>query len=1485
MNNRSNLLLTGLKISAVAAAMSSVSVYAYEQGKGATAVINAEEKIEKIDSITSDSTEERIQGRFNRSGNPVRIIWYGNPQDGDGRVAQTGAHNQGHIVGKVIAKGKDTTESADRRSAISIDGVANGIDALGWSAPSNANDVVFVLQKVENNGAISAEANLKGGAAETNGDVQSYGSGNGISVVGLADFGKHNVEVGADGFVDGYSGATGVSRRNSVSRTSTRSVSSTTQSSPLLDKVDFEGKTVNVSLQNILNSGQITGKIHAEGASVPPHTANYKPQFYSVTGSSSGNAVSISSYVNTIDRYTYSENKQNFAKLGDITNSGSLVGEAKLLGGQNTTHTRTTSSNSGNGISALAKTGRFAKNRTESAIGNIQNSGQIKGQLTQISGHNSHYPGVHLYSNADALGSGNALSITSEAINAQTRYPANSTIGNITNSGSMRGNALVKAGNGTGEIMANAIATGNGISVFARGNSGEFATIGRVDNRGIISGQIEVSGGKSNANKEDKAFIPDIVLQTSSNKPSTPRLSEDLCRWLAKNTPGCEPETNTSNTSTEVTRSDLSSNSIQSVATAHSSGNGITAWTYNESSEYSPQKAQLGGLINAGSISGYAKVWHGFSQDGYTRVDYRNNGAGVALNASSNANITNAGVISGNHSALLVRGKANRAYSSSNPTYETGFKGKVENYGILAGRLIAGGYELAPTSNQYYRYFETLNANNVKNAGLYITLDKNEQVEEITVGNHTLSPFSYNGKTYQIENAPLSSNKKDSEKLTTAESTINNKIINGVGMENGALFAKHTTHLTDSIINGYKTALKLGENAQVHLNNTILNTNGFKVNQSEKPLAILGDAGSNQVVLTNQTLINGDIDLTAGNDELTIADNQVKFNGQTIDLGNGLDKLHFGQSNRKNSQPIKVDYTIYNAEDIIVNQDTNLLANAKIRGTNTITLNNDLHYQVLDAETHALFDPERSEKITLSGLGKFIVDTTKVASEYEIKFGGFQLEPQNIQFDTNNVLQSAVVKNGKLLIQPKVVMTAEEAEKQAQQQAQLQAQLQEAEKQKDELKKSLENAQAQQDKTKQELSTATAKINEVETSKAALEKELKNNLAKLEKADTTLNTQTEQLGKQLSELQQKITQLNHKITESKQENTPFSTPFVEAYQSYLMNWKNAGVNALEASSLTTDKTPQEAAKAVNLYLENTVKHNIYGAMAYQLAQINQDERNALLSMMKPLKAQQWYVAAQGLYSRHHYRDTADDATTKGTMLSIHYGMNDTLTSGIYLSTHKQKIIGGQSLLNGKGLSFGAYLTQAMGNLRLTAGINQISTNIKGTRHISNGYSHHQFDVNTDLKATSLYTQAKYIFPLSENWQFVPRLDVAYLRLTQDVINERGTAGLYIDKYQTSRIESRIGQDMIAILPMASGKASLKASADYTLITGGKDLQGGFQNGGKFTIRSEPNSHITSVGGGIGYEWNNGFAIDTNARKTFSRSGNGTIAELKLGYTF
>ncbi|KMK51224.1 hypothetical protein RO21_07345 [[Actinobacillus] muris] len=1535
MNHKSDLWLKGLKISAIATAVASASVYAYEQGKGATALIHSDDKVEKIDTLSAGSNlDERIKGDFNRSGNPVRVIWYGNPSDQDGKVPQTGANNQGQIIGKVIAKGLNTTDSEDRRGAISIDGVANGIDALGWSAPSNPNDVIFNLNSVENSGSISASTDLQGCEAETHGDIQSYGSGNGISVIGLADFGKHNAQVGSDGIADGYSGATGVSRRTGAIRISrTRAAEpAPAPSSPALEKADFEGKTVEVGLQNVNNSGQISGKIYAQAhQKAVAHTSDYKPQFYSVTGSASGNALSISSYVNTIDRYTYSENKHNFAKLGSITNSGHLRGEARLLGGKNTTHTGTASNNSGNGISAIAVTGRFAKNSTEAAVGNLQNSGEIAGRLEQISGDNSGYRGFHLYSTANAHGSGNAVSVTASSANAQTRVPASATLGDIQNSGKMTGSALVKAGGGLGDITANVRASGNGVAVDEQGNSGELAKIGIVDNTGVISGQIEVYGGKSDSTATDKRFIPEIkgvkTAAGNSSATDTPRLSAETCRWLPANTPGCE----TAATPTTSSTPDHVNATVQSATGVHSSGNGITAWTFGESSEYGQQKAQLGNVLNTGTVSGYAKVWQGFSQGEHTRVDYRNNGAGIAIKARMEGNITNAGVISGNHSALLARGKIDTAWSTTNPTYTSGFKGQVNNYGILAGRLIVGGYQLDHSADQYYNYFETRHANNVKNAGLYIQLDKDENIEQVTVGTDSLTAFSKNGKNYTVINAPLTSSNKDSEKLTTAEETFTNKIINGVGMANGALFAKHNTTLEDSIVNGYKTALKVGENVEVTVNNTTLNANGFKVNQSEKPLAILGDSGANKVLLSNSTLINGDIDLKAGNDELTIADGRVKFNGRLIDLGEGLDTLQLGKADLPNAQPIKVDYEVHNAEQITVNQPTTFWASAKVRGTNTLTLNSDLHYQVLSPEMHALFDANRSEKIALNGVGKFIVDTTKAASEYEVKFGGFQLEPTNITFETNSVLQNATFKDGKLLIQPKVVMTAEEAAKQAEQQAQLAAQLSEAQKQKAELEKAQQDAAAQREQEQAALTAQSQQLEDAEKQKAELEKRLQDTLAQRDQlaADLAANsvqadevkqqkaalekalqqaiaerdqlqanavpakpssavdeTKTALINQQLADLQQKIDQLNQQIADQNlQAGKTFSTPFTDAYQSYLTHWQLSGVNALEASALTTDKSEQAATEAINRYLSDTVEHNIYGAVAHQLAQFTRDERNALLSLTKRLSDQQWYVAAKGLNATHNYRQTAEKATTNGAMVSVQYGVNDDLTAGAYIATHQQKTTGGASYLKGKGVSFGAYVSKHFNNLSLTAGVMHARTDLEGKRYISNGYDSHQFDANGKANATGAYLQAKYAVALNDHWQFVPRADVAYTRLAQGAINETGDAGLAIDAYRTQRIESRIGQDMIAKLPMSNGNLSFKISTDYTVVAGEKDLQGRFNRGQTFAIRTEPNRNIVGIGAGIGYEWRNGLEVDLNASKALSKAGNETIATFKLGYTF
>src|SRR3712207_9569810 len=71
---------------------------------------------------------------------------------------------------------------------------------------------------------------------------------------------------------------------------------------------------------------------------------------------------------------------------------------------------------------------------------------------------------------------------------------------------------------------------------------------------------------------------------------------------------------------------------------------------------------------------------------------------------------------------------------SLNANYKSGFD-KVSNYGILAGRVIIGGYTSKSGSDQEYEYFETKDSDKSKNKnyGLYLVLDKEGKVDRKSV--------------------------------------------------------------------------------------------------------------------------------------------------------------------------------------------------------------------------------------------------------------------------------------------------------------------------------------------------------------------------------------------------------------------------------------------------------------------------------------------------------------------------------------------------------------------------------------------------------------------------------------------------------------------------------------------------------------------------------------------------------------------------------
>ena len=541
--NQPNFALKTIVMSTLMVLYSSPSLAEpYVQGKGDVATIDLGETVRQIDTVSS-TIPDPVTGTLNRSGIPVRIIWYGHPGDNDGEIPQTGANNKGIIDGKVIAVGTLTEDSEkyeaneQKQGNVVIETQGNAIDAFGWVARKNTRDIDFTLNNITNSRTITAEADLTGGAGEVHGSVTSFASANGIAVAGTAEFGK---AIGGIGGVDGVSGASGsvkAKRRSSRSRVAKPKPASSSvntkntarkSSHPTVSDTDLHGKNISIALQQIDNSDKISGKLKAIAATATPDMSEYNPQFYAVAGLASGNGVSLTTFIDTPDSYTFSDDKKNTAALGTVTNSGTIEGDALLKGGIDASHTQTKSQGSGNGISVYTATGRRAANKTVGTIDAIENNGNITGHLQQISGDNSGYESIHMLSVAKSIGSGNGISNYSESYHGQTKK-TEALIGDINNTGKISGDSYLQAGDGSGDLSVKAQNIGNGVSTYVDvGGTGTRKTeIGNVNNKGMITGNVETRAGVTYGSAKKGQVIPDeelkLVITTSKNYSSFKR--------------------------------------------------------------------------------------------------------------------------------------------------------------------------------------------------------------------------------------------------------------------------------------------------------------------------------------------------------------------------------------------------------------------------------------------------------------------------------------------------------------------------------------------------------------------------------------------------------------------------------------------------------------------------------------------------------------------------------------------------------------------------------------------------------------------------------------------------------------------------------------------------------------------------------------------------------------------------------------------------
>lgn len=1128
--------------------------------------ITQETKKEVKEILKHEKEDSSRLGKFAVSGNVVAF-------KGNGFLI-----NNGILKGSIKADGEDTKNEKSKKGEIIVTAQGNGVLGVGYSPYSNKNDIDKKIDSVSNKGYISGEANLTGGNAERFGSIEEvYSTANGISGLALSDFGDTATGGSGDsGIVDGAGGASRSGRSKSVSLLSTKVLASKTIEKISENKIgeikktdlkDFYGKNNKFTLGDITNSETISGKailktkegyVRKDSEAFGGNLA-MSHQWRTINATSTGNGISNLSYITTIDRYTYSENKVNGSYIKSVKNSGIISGNVDATTGSGATQTTIRASVTGNGISSAAYSNNFVKSLTEATIDKIENNGIISGRLKAEVGNNT-ARGFHEYSNAVITGSANGVSVYSRSSNGQMKN-SRAVIGELTNSGSISGNLYAKAGSGYGEVKSDVKSSGNGVAIYTESSTKKETKIGSVDNKGMITGKAVIYGGKDKKAMEDKTLrdkifhvpltnniagysLPDEDVEDDKkavaemrkyekemanelenkiekykkqieNKekdildktPKKPEISEtdkkdrddtfknylrdeireqeniagsgyndkvvaeakkrraelekfkgnitdeqkikfleeykatlkerlknaqspqrreinkrlakideildknkvkdipDSPEILALKKEKAELEKELAKVIDEKKKSDHIAANVHTETGVVASGNGISI---NDGKE---DGVILGSLKNSGVISGETEIHHGNSQRKYSRIAHKNSGAGIAVGGNVEGKIENTGIISGTEFALLAKGKRSDAYGlkKEDIIYESGFKGGVDNYGILAGRIIIGGYQSAHTGShgewgaieEDYAYFETIykDKDHYNNKGIFLVLDRNGEVKKVIGKNEDAT---YNGRIV----------KNVLDKDGTYEGDTTNKIINGVGKD-GVVVAKENQNknIENSIVNGFKNAIKVEKNGLVKISNSTINANGFG-----KSYAILGDEGANEIEITNKSIINGKIDLGAGDDRLTLSGN-YRLNRE-VDLGKGNNTLAFGKKENiirstssystfgaSSTNTSVFNGTVNNANKVEVNENTAFSSNSRINGVNELNLANGktLDYYFADKENQAfaeLAKNNRNLKVNGSGKVNLVPIGSKVQIGYEkdllgFSFGNNLLKPNN----------------------------------------------------------------------------------------------------------------------------------------------------------------------------------------------------------------------------------------------------------------------------------------------------------------------------------------------------------------------------------------------------------------------------------------------------------------------------------------------------------
>ena len=912
-----------------------------------------------------------------------------------------------------------------------------------------------------------------------------------------------------------------------------------------------------------------------------------------------------------------------------------------------------------------------------------------------------------------------------------------------------------------------------------------------------------------------------------------------------------------------------------------SSGSGI----YNENKEIT--SLNNNGLIFGSGITGSGIV----NSNG-------NNGIGKLINTgiiSSNTNSTNSyGIFNINMIKTIINAGLISGNGSSNSDSVYGIYNKEEikdltNTGVIYGKTNAikneTGGAIGTVNN--YGILATKGSSEVDgltisdNYGLIIKNGK-----EIVVGSkeekNVNIPVTYNtdGKVSGTRNMTIK-NQIDTTGDESFTGNENDSILNA--LTNTYKVTGLNDEVAGSIINAYGTAVvfgDVGDNNQLTLSGTVVNGG---IEDSTNGIAISGSGNGDTLILQSgtveytdgskgiqNTIVNGNINMGAGADTLTIGDGTI-ING-TLDGGDSdsKDTLNFGissvtKSNPADSQEIRIMHNISNFENINVGEDTNVTlfektigadgkeTDLKVSGVNEINikaggvLNLRIDSRKLSDngkyEGHALFG--NIDLIINGDISQLPDGKTEIKEEENGKYnvGVFNLVTNGLRKDAI-IAMEGITLNENLFVKTNSILD-----------------------------------------------------------KAVILKESEENGGKGEKGDIKIEWEIDifEINKNLSRDEPKYIKLNEiykGIYSSKEENfnglkdiltltvagEDYTSVTDKKQMAILLSYLNK-IYTASPYSFSSELSRRSAGMFRDIVTENQLRPNL----------------NKWL-VMGGLTHRDGGTKDTYYGKNYHGFDTgtADvdvDMKLTGAYALGKYGYSENVSLGVTAGGNKSEAKLPMSKVKGNSGYIGAFAENYRGNLTLKAGGGIQYSEYDANRVTLGGHSYSEkySDMTYDI-----YLNGRYSHNIGENLFLEPYGTLSYTYIKQDSADE-GSKVLAIetDSKSFDYTAAKMGLDLKKVIPHEKGKSTLSAGVSYTRLLTGADeenITGRFKGGSDFDILvAHKNEHSIGLNAKYALELESGILFDVKGsynveRDSYKGSGKNRnkgewIVGAGIGYKF